>query len=275
MYAGTSPLKEIEHKLKLVDVEARLIDEPTRLDENSLTVLKYRTPDFRATAIVDFAPNNNFEDWKVGWIQACTNMTFQCWYGSEGYSSWEFPELVNQEESMISDCDGSYYPWYGSNEEVVQFRCPDLNGKRCTIQMVDNFHPHVTWRNPTNPNRLRPNLTYIIRRQSFLVWLVAWKVATMKSYILKNFHWNMNVEIRVNPDAPVGHRAQLVSSPLLRQPVCLSMPVAIPPRALLPPNANSAQRLVWYPTKGTPVIIIPPAIYWQKKTELDKKRMNS
>lgn len=37
-------------------------------------------------------------------------------------TSWEFPELTSGKQSMISDCDGRHYPWYGSRNETVIFK---------------------------------------------------------------------------------------------------------------------------------------------------------
>ena len=62
-----------------------------------------------------------------------------------------------------------------------------------TVFMNDNFHPHVTWRNPANRHQLEPNLTHIIRDQSFYVWLVAWNMVTMKSFVLQTISWRMQV----------------------------------------------------------------------------------
>lgn len=64
-----------------------------------------------------------------------------------------------------------------------------------TVFMNDNFHPHVTWRNPANRHQLEPNLTHIVRDQSFYVWLVAWNMVTMKSFVLQTISWRMQVSI--------------------------------------------------------------------------------
>ena len=65
-------------------------------------------------------------------------------------TSWEFPELSSGAQKMISDCDGHHYPWYGSRHETVVFEGPCKMYQTATISMNDNFHPHVTWRNPAN-----------------------------------------------------------------------------------------------------------------------------
>jgi len=68
-------------------------------------------------------------------------------------TSWEFPELTSGSQEMISDCDGHHYPWYGSRNETVTFEGPCKMYQTATITMNDNFHPHVTWRNPANRNQ--------------------------------------------------------------------------------------------------------------------------
>lgn len=231
--------------------------------------VQYKTPNFRAAATVVMAPTSCSETWKIGWIQACTKMIFHNTYGSDGYTSWEFQELTNDKQPMISDCDGCYYPWYGARDETVVFHAPAQNCQESTIVMNDNFHPHVTWRNPAKENQLEPNLTHIVRDQSFYVWLLAWNMTTSKSYILKNIYWNMNLEIQVDPKAKLGKRAKLVSPPLPQQPVILNEAIPIPRCALCPPNANSAQRLVWNPIEGSPMVIIPPI--WNNRKSLSSQ----
>ena len=78
-------------------------------------------------------------------------------------TSWEFPELTSGKQTMISDCDGRHYPWYGSRNETVIFKGPCDRYQTATVYMNDNFHPHVTWRNPANRHQMDPNLSHIIR----------------------------------------------------------------------------------------------------------------
>lgn len=137
------------------------------------------------------------------------------------------------------------------------------------IAMNDNFHPHVTWRNPAKRGQTEPNLTHIIRDQSFYVWLVAWNMTTHKAYILKTVRWNMMLEIDVDPKKPLGQRAHLISEPIVKQPTVLAENIPIPRCALMPPNANSAQMLVWRPVAGQPVCIIPPV--WKKGVPVEEQ----
>lgn len=257
--------------IRVLRIEAKIDNEPTQIDESSPAVLKYRTPNFRASATVEISPFCEAEAWKVGWIQACTDMTFHNTYGKEGYTSWEFPELTSGKQSMISDCDGRHYPWYGSRNETVIFKGPCDRYQTATVFMNDNFHPHVTWRNPANRHQLEPNLTHIVRDQSFYVWLVAWNMVTMKSFVLQTISWRMQLEIDIDPNKPLGQRARLTSNPVPRQPLLLDYNVPIPRCALTPPCANSAQMLVWHPRRGRPVCVIPPV--W--KTEAHRLKRES
>lgn len=138
-----------------------------------------------------------------------------------------------------------------------------------SISMNDNFHPHVTWRNPANRNQTEPNLTHIVRDQSFNVWLVAWNISSHKAYILKTVRWNMRLDVDIDPKNSLGQRAKLVSDPVPRQPRVIDGNLPIPRCALMPPNANSAQMLVWRPFKSQPVCIIPPV--WKKDVPVEEQ----
>ncbi|GAB1606495.1 protein FAM78B-like [Argonauta hians] len=267
--------KDKDSRIHLLYVEAGIENVPTRIDESSASVIRYRTPNFRASATVQMAPSMRSESWKIGWIQACTKMIFRNTYSNEGFTSWEFQELTNNKQPMISDCDGCYYPWYGARDETVVFHCPSLKSQETTLVMNDNFHPHVTWRNPANENQIEPNLTNIIRNQSFYVWLLAWNMTTGKSYILMNIYWTMNLEIAVDPRKKLGERAKLISPQYPEQPIILKDKVPIPRCALSPPNANSAQRLVWNPKRGRPVVIIPPIWNSKKSAESQIQKLDS
>lgn len=266
---GTENSKEVHQTIRVLNFHAKIDKQATSIDESSASVLKYRTPNFRVVATIEMSPMNDTQMWKVGWIQACTDMMFHNTYGDEGYTSWEFPELTSGQQSMISDCDGHHYPWYGSRNETVIFEGPCKMYQSATIAMNDNFHPHVTWRNPANRNQTEPNLSHICRDQSFYVWLVAWNMSEHKAFILKTVRWNMFLEITVDPAKPLGQRAKLVSNPIPKQPDVLENTIPIPRCALMPPNANSAQLLVWKPKIGPEVLIIPPV--WKKDKPLEEQ----
>lgn len=44
---NTTPLKGMSSKIKILHLQAKIDNEPTKIDETSPAVLKYRTPNFR------------------------------------------------------------------------------------------------------------------------------------------------------------------------------------------------------------------------------------
>uniref|UniRef100_A0A8B9WDW9 Family with sequence similarity 78 member B n=1 Tax=Bos mutus grunniens TaxID=30521 RepID=A0A8B9WDW9_BOSMU len=57
---------------------------PTRIEETSPIVLRYKTPYFKASARVVMPPIPRHETWVVGWIQACNQMEFFNTYSDLG-----------------------------------------------------------------------------------------------------------------------------------------------------------------------------------------------
>ncbi|CAF0790280.1 unnamed protein product [Rotaria sp. Silwood1] len=249
--------------IRIQELEAKIENRPTIIDEKSPAVLKYRTPHFRATAMIKFPPLDEGEHWKIGWIQSCTRMDFFNAYGDSGYSSWEFPQLMSGQNPMISDSDGRNYPFYGSKSEVIEIQGPCTDYTALKVVMNDNFYPHITWDIPTSNERLA-RLTNVKRHQSFYTWLVAMNARSGSILVLKTISWQMDLEINIDPTKPPGSRATLVSDPIPIQPEILKQNIRIPTCVLYPPNANSAQILVWHPgcrlgeTSKRPEIVVPP-----------------
>ncbi|CAF1001634.1 unnamed protein product, partial [Didymodactylos carnosus] len=212
---------------------------------------------------VKFPALESGEHWKIGWIQACTRMEFYNSYGEHGYSSWEFPQLMSGDKLMISDSDGRNYPWYGSKSEVIEVQGPCDDYTLIKVNMNDNFYPHITWDIPTSNERLS-RLTHVTRNQQFYTWLVAMDAINGSILVLKTIRWQMKLEIEVDPLQPQGSRAKLISDPTPEQPEILKQNIRIPTCVLYPPNANSAQILVWHPLchlgemSHRPEIVVPP-----------------
>ncbi|KAF6021410.1 FAM78A [Bugula neritina] len=246
--------QNLDGLVTITNLSATIDEKPTSIDERSQAVLKYRTPHFRASATVKVPQIPEQETWQVGWIQACTDMVFLNTYGSYGVSSWEFPELKTGGYPMISDSDGRNYPWYGSRTEVVTIAGPTKHEQTVTVTMNDNFYPHITWSVPLRNHRT-PALTHVRRTQDHI-------------YILKTIRWNMHLEIAVDPNKPLGQRARLLGSGIQNQPTALNYNVEIARCALHPPNANSAQNLIWYPATGN----MPPEIIVPAKWNPDEKK---
>ncbi|XP_016052166.1 PREDICTED: protein FAM78A [Miniopterus natalensis] len=243
--------------ITVIDVKASIDPVPTSIDESSSVVLRYRTPHFRASAQVVMPPIPKKETWVVGWIQACSHMEFYNQYGEQGMSSWELPALLEGKIEAISDSDGVNYPWYGNTTETCTIVGPTKRDSKFIISMNDNFYPSVTWAVPVSESNVA-RLTNIYRDQSFTTWLVATNTSTNDMIILQTLHWRMQLSIEVNPTRPLGQRARLREPIAQDQPKILSRNEPIPPSALVKPNANDAQVLMWRPKYGPPLVVIPP-----------------
>ncbi|XP_035301122.1 protein FAM78B isoform X1 [Cricetulus griseus] len=273
------------------DVCATIDQCPTRIEETSPIVLRYKTPYFKASARVVMPPIPRHETWVVGWIQACNQMEFFNTYSDLGMvfrvlcdffiplgcpaeaeeqpqvlnttpkrfpgSSWELPDLREGRVKAISDSDGVSYPWYGNTTETVTLVGPTNKISRFSVSMNDNFYPSVTWAVPVSDSNV-PLLTRIKRDQSFTTWLVAMNTTTKEKIILQTIKWRMRVDIEVDPLQLLGQRARLVGRTQQEQPRILSRMEPIPPNALVKPNANDAQVLMWRPKRGPPLVVIPP-----------------
>lgn len=209
--------------ITVIDVKASIDPIPTSIDESSSVVLRYRTPHFRASAQVVMPPIPK----KEGKIEA------------------------------ISDSDGVNYPWYGNTTETCTIVGPTKRDSKFIISMNDNFYPSVTWAVPVSESNVA-KLTNIYRDQSFTTWLVATNTSTNDMIILQTLHWRMQLSIEVNPNRPLGQRARLREPIAQDQPKILSKNEPIPPSALVKPNANDAQVLMWRPKYGQPLVVIPP-----------------
>ncbi|XP_019494158.1 PREDICTED: protein FAM78A isoform X2 [Hipposideros armiger] len=172
-------------------------------------------------------------------------------------SSWELPDLQEGKIEAISDSDGVNYPWYGNTTETCTIVGPTKRDSKFSISMNDNFYPSVTWAVPVSESNVA-KLTNIYRDQSFTTWLVATNISTNDMVILQTLHWRMQLSIEVNPSRPLGQRARLREPVLQDQPKILSKNEPIPPNALVKPNANDAQVLMWRPKYGQPLVVIPP-----------------
>ncbi|KAI5088201.1 hypothetical protein C0J45_21744, partial [Silurus meridionalis] len=244
--------------IRVLELNTSIDSKPTVIDETSEVVLRYRTPYFRAAARVQVPPVVRKEIWTVGWIQACNQMDFFNYYGKEGISSWELPELRDGHIQAISDSDGVNYPWYGCTTEIYTIVGPTKRSTTLTVSMNDNFCPSVTWSVPTGNTSVPPLLSSIQRDQRFTTWLVAMNEASDELVLLRTIRWRMQLAIEVDPKKPLGQRARLMDHLTQKQPEILAVNEPIPPNALVKPNANNAQVLIWRPTQGESVVVIPP-----------------
>ncbi|CAH2316028.1 Hypothetical predicted protein [Pelobates cultripes] len=249
--------KVFRESISVLEIKSSIDSRPTSIDESSNVVLRYRTPHFRATAQILVPPIPGKEIWRVGWIQGCNHMEFYNYYGDLGKSSWELPDLEQGKIPAISDSDGVNYPWYGNTTETCTVTGPTKCDTKFLVSMNDNFYPSVTWAVPVNEGNA-PRLTGIYRDQSFTTWLVAINMASGEHIILQTIKWRMKLEITVNPSLPLGQRAKLKEPFTQEQPQVLSKNEPIPPSALVKPNANDAQVLMWRPNNRQAVVVIAP-----------------
>lgn len=201
---------------------------------------------------------------------------FQYWFGASIYllnlhfcrSSWELPELRDGHIQAISDSDGVNYPWYGCTTEMYTIVGPTKRSTTLTVSMNDNFCPSVTWSIPTGTTSIPPRLSSIQRDQRFTTWLVAMNEASAEIILLRTIRWRMQLAIEVDPEKPLGQRARLLDHFAQEQPEILLTNEPIPPNALVKPNANGAQELIWRPRRGKSVVVIPPKYWvdWKKWT---------
>ena len=121
----------------------------------------------------------------------------------------------------------------------------------------------------------RSCLTHVDRHQRFYVWLCALNCTKNELLIIRTIRWSQTIEIEVEPTRCRGARARLISDPQPDQPIFLKRNLLIPSCALQGPSvsvsiacacrarppalqANNAQLLVWRPSQGQPVLIVPP-----------------
>ncbi|KAM4720006.1 protein FAM78A isoform 1-T1 [Anableps anableps] len=249
--------KSFRDSVIVLELNTSIDSNPTSIDEASSVVLRYRTPHFRAQARLLVPPVAAKETWTIGWIQACNHMVFYNTYGDKGMSSWELPDLRDGKIQAISDSDGVNYPWYGNTTETCTVIGPTKKDSKFTVSMNDNFYPSVTWGVPVSDSNV-PLLSSIQRDQSFTTWLVAINQATSETVVLRTIRWRMQLHIQVDPENPLGQRAVLKEPVAQEQPQILGKNEPIPPNAMVKPNANDAQVLMWRPKKGDPVVVIPP-----------------
>jgi hypothetical protein len=63
-------------RIKILELHVEIESKPTLIDETSSSVLKYKTPQFKSHVTFQMPAIDENQNWKVGWIQACTHMEF-------------------------------------------------------------------------------------------------------------------------------------------------------------------------------------------------------
>ncbi|TRY83580.1 hypothetical protein DNTS_005131 [Danionella cerebrum] len=177
------------------------------------------------------------------------------WMISLKASSWELPDLRDGKIPVISDSDGVNYPWYGNTTETCTVVGPTKKPSLLSVSMNDNFYPSVTWAVPVGPGA-EPQLSGISRDQSFITWLVAREQFSGEMLVLRTLRWRMKLQISIDPNKPLGQRSTL-GPPTAQEPPQLIQNQPVPISALIKPNANDAQVLMWRPSTGLARVVIP------------------
>ncbi|UJR38167.1 hypothetical protein I4U23_030844 [Adineta vaga] len=165
-------------------------------------------------------------------------------------SSWEFPQLIVGDMSMINDSCGRNYPWYGSKNQVVTIQGSLCQPTEYTISMRDLFAPWIPWDIPTCESE-QCCLTHIYRHQRFYVWLCAMNCTKNELLIVRTLRWTQKIEINVQPDLEQGKRATLISNPQPNQPILLKRNLLIPSCALQEPSTKKTSEFLISDAKTT------------------------
>jgi len=219
---------------------------PTETEEQQMAIV-YRTSSTKLKATVTIPPMPEGHIWTIGWVQSCKFMSFVNVYGEMGFTSWEFPQL-NLGLPGINDSDGESYPFYGSDMEICQLAGPITKQTTIVVKMNDSPASHVTLRIPSKHDGSKTaDLTNIHRVQKFETWLVALNDVTNECIELINLEWDLDVAIKVNCEAELGSRVELLQPKVQRMPCFVKRKSRVPQCAKSPPDANHAQMLIYRP----------------------------
>lgn len=243
-----------------IDLHVTRDPRKTHVEETNKIVIMH-TPQVLATAWIMVPPLKTKQNWEIGWVQAVRFIKFRNSYGKLGFSSWEFPQL-NVGKRAVNDSSGAYFPYYGNGPEMVRIKGPFEEAKEFQVTMTDAPKSHITLRVPTlhHTTKKACDLTGVRRKQKFTLWLIARNLDTNDVYPLRTITWDMDVNIKVDPQQQTGRRATLQEPKTQMKPVVLSHILSIPEEALLPPDANRAQMLLWRPSskrEAISVIVAP------------------
>jgi len=127
---------------------------------------------------------------------------------------------------------------------------------------------------PSRQYQTKKCLTSITRDQEFKVWLVVRNVDTSEVYPIKCISWQLSARVAIDPLQEQGERAIAVD-PEQKPPVIHKTAHQIPFVALVSPECNKAQALIWRPTdpKKKVSVIVPPA--WEGAPPLTMKDLQN
>ncbi|CAH8672702.1 unnamed protein product [Schistosoma margrebowiei] len=218
----------------------------------------------------DYITNHQY--WTIGLVQACNEYYIENRYDNYGSTLWEFHPIKTGRHQMINDSDGNQYPFYDIFHSNYIIHHNYITNKFIQLYYKDYFYPTIAWELPysyNNNNINRIQLTDIIRRQQFWVWLIAIKhgrnynlinIKQNELYILNTIRWQYTLHITLDPYQPIGKRLKYINDIQYDKPIILNKNKKLPLSAINPPHCNAAQSLIWYPNnkKDQPKLIIPP-----------------
>lgn len=262
--------------LESVDVKLTVWREnrPTDVDEAvSERSIRYRVAKFRAAAAVTFPKVQGQETWQVGWVQACHFIKFINQYGTLGYTSWEFPQLTRG-SPCVNDSDGQNFPWYSYNKGMKEIKGPTKSETCFEVVMNDSPSSQLSLSVPSHYYQPRKTLTSVDRDQHFKVWLVVRNVNAGAVYPIKCISWSLTAAIEVSPENDQGSRVRVKDGP--RTPPIIHKSVhPVPLQALLSPECNRAQALIFRPTdpRRKVTVIVPPS--WKNAPPLTTRDLDN
>jgi len=250
--------------------ENKLTDVDEMASEKSL---RYRVAKFRAAANVTLPKIPAHETWQVGWVQACFFIKFVNQYGALGYTSWEFPQLTRG-QLCVNDSDGNLFPWYSFRKGMREIQGPTKTETTFEVVMNDSPSSQLSLSVPSHHYHARKCLSSVNRTQEFKVWLVVRNVDTDDVYPIRCISWELSAVIGVNTNKEQGERSTVLDDPQ-KPPIIHKTAHPVPLQALLSPECNKAQVLIWRPTdpRRKVSVIVPPA--WSGAPPLTTKDLEN
>ncbi|PAA61739.1 hypothetical protein BOX15_Mlig029727g1 [Macrostomum lignano] len=259
----------------------------TRVSERP-QLMQWRGEHFKCRVGFSFEASMPKSNWTVGLAQACDYINLKNTFERGGSYCWEFQPLKTGLHSMVNDSNGTQWPFYSHKSSMIDLR----SGSRIRpgfheLRFSDYFYPTMHWQ--AESEGFQYHLTNVIRRQGFKVWFIVikrgpsnpmdgyitrylqYRPSTDEPYVIKAMEWRYNIELNFDCLQPLGSRCTAIFDKQEEQPRVLNSIDPIPTSALVPPNCNACQSLIFYPTnrnhplvlKKTPEDIVVPWNEWR------------
>ncbi|PAA54438.1 hypothetical protein BOX15_Mlig024035g1 [Macrostomum lignano] len=246
--------------------------ELTRISEKR-HLMQWRGEHFKCRVGISFDNAIAGHDWTIGLAQACDDITLVNKFDRGGHYSWEFQPLKSGLHTMVNDSNGSQWPFYSHRQSMIDIKAGQVTKRQFTeLKFSDYFYPTMHW-GVESGGQIFP-LTEVSRRQSFKVWLLAiergdknpkdgyytrysqFRPQLDKVYVLSSMQWRYNIDLKFDCSQPLGSRCIHIDDKQEERPSVLETIDDIPTSALVPPNCNACQSLIFYPAdKSNPLIL--------------------